>query len=188
MKIYTRTGDKGTTGLFGGGRVPKDHLLIRAYGTVDEVNALVGMVRSHLPDNSPLDALLRRLQEELFILGADLATPLDAKPVVPRITTDHIEQLENDIDRLTHDLPPLKRFILPGGSPAAASLHLARTVSRRAERLTVAADQQLDLSSEAVVYLNRLSDLFFTLARTANLQADKEDIEWSPPPPADPGS
>ena len=183
MKIYTRTGDKGTTGLFGGGRVPKDHLLIRAYGTVDEVNALVGMVRSHLPADSALDGLLRRLQEELFVLGADLATPLDAKPVVPRITSKHIEQLEDDIDRLTDDLPALKRFILPGGSPAAASLHLARTVSRRAERLTVAAEHELDLSSEALIYLNRLSDLFFTLARAANREAGQEDIEWTPPAP-----
>ena len=190
MKIYTRTGDEGTTGLFGGDRVQKDHPRIAAYGTVDEVNALVGTARAHLrsapledtPAGLPFDEILRRLQEELFTVGADLATPVGAKPVVPRIEDAHVEHLEADIDAFQEDLPALKQFILPGGAPGGATLHSARTVCRRAERLAVraeAADAE-QVNHRALVYLNRLSDLFFVLARWVNQQTGEREDRWSP--------
>lgn len=189
-RIYTRTGDEGTTSLFGGERVLKAHPRIDAYGTVDEVNALVGQAQAHLTDETPgaerLGPLLRRLQEELFILGADLATPQDAKPVVPRIKKSHVEQLEEDIDALSEDIPPLKHFILPGGTVLASTLHQARTVCRRAERLTVKAADLVPLDDAALIYLNRLSDLFFVLARWANHQAGvREDVWKKESPPGD---
>ncbi len=179
MKIYTRTGDKGDTALFGGGRVEKSHSLIKAYGTVDELNALVGMARSRIDTSHPSNDLLRRLQNELFELGADLATPLDAKPVVPRIKQSHIDRLESSIDKMDEELAPLKRFILPGGTGSAAALHLARTVCRRAGRLTVAARHDAEINHFALVYLNRLSDLLFTTARYVNFRAGAPDEVWS---------
>ena len=190
MKIYTRTGDEGTTGLFGGGRVQKDHPRIAAYGTVDETNSLVGMARAHLrsldaeetPAGISLDALLRHLQEDLFTVGADLATPVGSKPVVPRIEGAHVEQLETHIDAFQRELPELKQFILPGGAPGGATLHAARTTCRRAERLAVRAEAEDEeaLNHHALVYLNRLSDLFFVLARWTNRQAGEHEDRWSP--------
>jgi cob(I)alamin adenosyltransferase len=192
MKIYTRTGDDGSTGLFGGDRVPKDDPRIAAYGTVDETNSLVGVARAHLSaadaeadapaGRSRLDDVLGRLQENLFTVGADLATPLDSKPVVPRIEAAHVERLEADIDAFQNELPELKQFILPGGAPGGATLHTARTVCRRAERLTVRAEAEGDASinPHAAVYLNRLSDLLFVLARWANLRAGAREDRWSP--------
>lgn len=183
MKVYTRTGDDGTTGLFGGNRVAKTHLRIAAYGTVDETNAVVGLVRTHLDDSSwakRADARLGRIQEELFVLGGDLASPGDVKYPVPRIEAHHVATLEVEMDELESDLPPLKHFILPGGHPAAAALHIARTVCRRAERDTIAAAELEDISTEAIHYLNRLSDFFFVLARWVNLQAGVRDTEWIP--------
>ena len=183
MKIYTRTGDQGTTGLFGGDRVEKNHPRIEAYGTVDETNAYLGLARAHLHDQpgaARLELLLARLQSELFILGADLATPQNARATVPRIEASHIAALEHAIDALEADLPPLKHFILPGGTVAAGMLHVARTVCRRAERLTVAAAEQDTLSPNTAIYLNRLSDLLFVLARWTNHQAGIDEAQWKP--------
>ena len=183
MKIYTRTGDTGTTALFGGERVPKSHPRINAYGTVDEANAVLGIARGLLagqPGSDTLEPLLARLQEELFVLGADLATPLDAKPVVPRITAAYVDRLEHDIDRLEVELPPLKHFILPGGAPGAAHLQLARTVCRRAERHVVETTAHESVNEQGLVYLNRLSDLLFVLSRWVNRQAGLQEATWRP--------
>lgn len=187
MKIYTRTGDAGATGLFGGVRVAKSHPRIEAYGTVDETNSAIGVVLSllrHLKGARRATDVLERVQCDLFVLGADLATASDAKPFVPRVTPEMTETLEHDIDGFEADLPPLKHFILPGGHEAAAHLHLARTVCRRAERLTVEAAQHDSFNEHALVYLNRLSDLLFVLARWVNRQAGMEETEWLPEKPA----
>ena len=181
MKVYTRTGDDGTTGLFGGGRVAKTHPRIAAYGTVDETNAALGMARAALgAPGSRADACLARLQNELFVLGGDLATPDDTEYPVPRVDADHVAALESDIDAFTADLPPLKNFVLPGGTPAAAALHLGRTVSRRAERLVVETSALEGVSEHALHYLNRLSDLLFTLARWVNHDAGHAEPVWAP--------
>ncbi len=185
MKIYTRTGDTGTTALFGGDRVRKDHPRIDAYGTVDEANSHLGLARALLadqPGGARLEPLLARLQGELFVLGADLATPPEARAAVPRIEAHHVAQLERDIDTFEADLPPLKHFILPGGTQPASTLHVARTVCRRAERLTVEAAAREAVGPQTVVYLNRLSDLLFVLARWANRQAGVEEAPWKPGP------
>ncbi|MDX1438794.1 MAG: cob(I)yrinic acid a,c-diamide adenosyltransferase [Rubricoccaceae bacterium] len=184
MKVYTKTGDDGTTGLFGGDRVSKTHPRIIAYGTVDETNATVGIARASLPGDdawaAEADAQLRRIQEELFVLGGDLATPGETKYDVPRIENRHIEALEKAMDAMETDLAQLKHFILPGGHPAAAALHLARTVCRRAERHTVEAAESENISREATRYLNRLSDFFFVLARWINHHSGAGDTEWIP--------
>ena len=185
MKVYTRTGDDGTTGLFGGDRVAKTHPRIAAYGTVDETNAVLGLARAHLAGADgdaarDLSALLGRLQEELFVLGGDLASPHDTKYPVPRIEPAHVDALEADIDRLETGLAPLKHFILPTGSPAAATLHLARTVSRRAERGVVELAGLEAINTPAATYLNRLSDLLFVMARAANAAAGVAETEWIP--------
>jgi len=182
-RIYTRTGDDGTTSLFGGERVKKGNPRIDAYGTVDEANSVVGLARAHLegePGAERLDPVLGDVQEELFIVGADLATPVDAKPMVPRIKDRHVERVEERIDDFDADLKPLKKFILPGGAPAGATLHSARTVCRRAERLAVQAGSATPINDETVVYLNRLSDLLFVLARWANKQAGVREDTWTP--------
>lgn len=185
MKIYTRTGDQGTTGLFGGGRVSKNNPRIEAYGTVDELNAFVGMVRTLLnaqPGHYRIEPVLEQIQTELFVLGADLATPEEARPNVPRIAASHVEQLEDDIDKLSDDLPPLKHFVLPGGTQAAAYLHMARTVCRRAERRAVEAAGEAAFNKHALIYLNRLSDLLFVMARWLNRQAGVDEAEWKAEP------
>jgi cob(I)alamin adenosyltransferase len=180
MKIYTRKGDGGETSLFGGQRVSKGTLRIEAYGSVDELNSLLGVVRAMKPSGE-IDALLRQLQEELFVLGADLATPADGQNRnVPRIEQRHIDLLERQIDRLEGHLTPLTTFILPGGSPLAAQLHVARTVCRRAERLTVRLSNEETINALTVVYLNRLSDLLFVLARYANKIDGVSETPWSP--------
>lgn len=182
-RIYTRTGDDGTTSLFGGERVGKDTPRIRAYGTVDELNSVVGVARAHLRDEAGadrLDPVLSEIQEELFVLGADLATPMDAKPFVPRIEEEHVQTIEERIDDFDADLNPLKQFILPGGAPAGATLHSARTICRRAERLLVQASSSTAVNEQTGVYLNRLSDLFFVLARWANQKAGVREDRWSP--------
>ena len=182
-RIYTRTGDKGTTALAAGGRRPKHDLRIEAFGTVDETNACIGMVRLHTKD-LPIDAMLSRIQNDLFDLGADLATvETDKKlPYEPlRITQGQVDRLEREIDELNADLAPLRSFVLPGGTPAAAALHLARTVCRRAERLVVALNEKPEekVSEETVKYLNRLSDFLFVASRHVN---DKGalDVLWVP--------
>src|SRR5690606_12364925 len=183
MNVYTRTGDDGTTALFGGDRVAKTHPRIVAYGTVDEANAALGMARAALGNEAwarQADALLERLQAELFVLGGDLASPHETRYPVPRNEAAHVEAAEADIDALTADLPPLKHFVLPGGHPAAAALHLARTVCRRAERHAVEATSEEALSEAFLHYLNRLSDLLFMLARWVNAKSGRGDVEWVP--------
>jgi cob(I)alamin adenosyltransferase len=176
MKIYTKTGDDGTTLLFSGGRVSKYHLRVEAYGTVDELNAVLGVVRTLQPHSA---AWLARIQSQLFHLGADLATPLDASsPRQVRISAKHVIWLESIIDEMTAALPPLTNFILPGGSPAAAHLHVARTVCRRAERQAVALAGAEAISEQVLPYLNRLSDALFMLARWENMQAGTAEANW----------
>jgi cob(I)alamin adenosyltransferase len=183
MKIYTKTGDAGETGLWGGQRVAKDAARVQAYGTVDECNASIGIVRAVLARDelelpSALDPILANIQNQLFIVGADLATPGEAANI-PRIGTDEIAFLEQSIDALEAELAPLKQFILPGGTLAAAQLHLARTICRRAERWVVGlARQDAALSPHVAVYLNRLSDCLFVLARAANARAGVADVPW----------
>jgi cob(I)alamin adenosyltransferase len=177
MKIYTRTGDNGMTSLFSGGRVSKHHLRVEAYGTVDELNSVIGVARSC---KSFGDAWLERIQHQLFHLGADLATPLDAKSEwVVRMDAATITWLENGIDEMTAALSELKNFILPGGSPAAAQIHVARTICRRAERLVVTLQEDEPIGEYVIPYLNRLSDFLFTLARWENLKAGISDDTWS---------
>jgi len=178
MKVYTKTGDSGETSLFGGARVRKDALRIEAYGTVDELNSALGVARSMKP-NQEIDAIIARLQENLFVLGADLATPLSKESAnPPRIDTSHIEHLEKIIDSLEPRLQPLTTFILPGGSPIAAHLHAARAVCRRAERLVVKLSHEQNIGSSPLVYLNRLSDLLFVLARFANHLNGVQETPW----------
>lgn len=180
MKIYTKTGDRGDTSLFGGQRVPKDALRIEAYGTVDELNSVLGIVRAD--NKEPLiDEILEAIQNELFELGADLATPRSiSNKLVKRIQSKHAQRLERVIDRLDAQLKPLKAFVLPGGSPVAARLHFARTVCRRAERAVVRLSRNEDIGEDITVYLNRLSDLLFVLARYANLRAGIPETTWKP--------
>ncbi|MBA4782945.1 MAG: cob(I)yrinic acid a,c-diamide adenosyltransferase [Rhizobiales bacterium] len=186
-KIYTKTGDAGTTALGNGERRPKNDLRIEAYGTIDETNACLGLVRletAKVPVLKELDAMLARIQNDLFDLGADLATPdtgedLGYEPL--RIIESQVSRIEREIDQLNADLAPLRSFVLPGGTPAAAGLHLARTVARRAERLMVALAQVGDheVSEAATKYVNRLSDFFFVASRYANAKADG-DVLWVP--------
>lgn len=177
MRIYTRTGDQGETGLFGGPRVRKDVPRIEAYGTVDELNAVLGLSRAAGPPPE-IDAVLLRVQHELFVLGAELASPQAGRAAIPTTEPGHVAALEADIDRFEAALAPLKEFILPAGSPAAAHLHVARTVCRRAERRVVALAAAEPISPTVLQYLNRLSDLLFVLARAANQAAGQADVPW----------
>jgi len=181
VKIYTRTGDAGETGLFAGGRVPKDGIRVEAYGAVDELNAALGLARTAIRD-AELDAALARIQHDLFALGADLATPLDAATNwVVRVDDTMTARLEAEIDRFEDELPPLTHFVLPGGTPAAAHLHLARTVCRRAERRVVHLAHAEPLNTAVLRYLNRLSDWLFVAARLANHRAGRADEPWISP-------
>jgi cob(I)alamin adenosyltransferase len=178
MKIYTKTGDSGETGLIGGVRVPKDAVRIEAYGTVDELNAVVGLVRAETPPPQ-IDQVLAKIQNALFDLGAELATVTSTAKRTSSIHSEQIAELEQAIDAAESQLPPLAQFILPGGVKLAASLHLARTVCRRAERRVIALRSAGEsVSSEAIIYLNRLSDLLFVLARLANALAARPDVAW----------
>ncbi len=180
--IYTKTGDSGSTGLFGGQRVSKAELRVEAYGTVDELNAVLGIARTH-SRTAEFETVLAGFQNTLFTLGSDLATP-DArdtqkgKITVPRVTAAHVLPLEALIDYWEAELPPLTQFILPGGSPLAAALHHARTVCRRAERCSVDLATDEPVNPEVVRYLNRLSDALFVLARLANYRQGLSDIVW----------
>jgi cob(I)alamin adenosyltransferase len=181
-RIYTRTGDDGTTALGSGERRPKYDLRIAAYGTVDETNAAIGIVRLHLADLPELDAMLGLVQNDLFDLGADLAVPQrEGKAERLRMLSSQVERLERDIDRLNAGLKPLASFVLPGGTQAAAHLHLARTICRRAERIMVELASRLDepVSDAAIQYMNRLSDFLFVAARTANNDG-AGDVLWVP--------
>ena len=181
MKIYTKTGDKGTTGLFGGGRVPKDDDRVEAYGGVDELNAIIGAARAAGP-MPRVDEVLVAVQRDLFAIGALLATPNIEKMhehlAKARIDDERIGQLERAIDACDAELEPLKSFIIPGGTPKAAALHVARTVCRRAERRVVHLSHSVEIPPLAVVYLNRLSDLLFSLARVANQRAGAGEVTW----------
>jgi cob(I)alamin adenosyltransferase len=181
MKIYTRSGDEGETGLFGGGRVRKDHPRVAAYGDVDELNSAIGMARA-TPPPEPFDALLESVQRDLFAIGGQLATP-DPERVAralqkAALSGDRIAELERAIDAADGELPPLTAFVVPAGSLKAATLHLARTVCRRAERSVVRLAQEAEVHELIIVYLNRLSDLLFTFARLANHRAGTEDLTW----------
>ncbi|MDX2138556.1 MAG: cob(I)yrinic acid a,c-diamide adenosyltransferase [Chloroflexota bacterium] len=179
MKIYTKTGDDGSTSLFSGGRVPKYHLRVEAYGTVDELNSILGVTRALKPSVAT-DSYLERIQHQLFHLGADLATPLDTKSsYVVRVNAEQVVWLEQSIDALTAELPPLTAFILPGGSASASQIHIARTVCRRVERLVTQLSENEAIGEHVLPYLNRLSDFFFTLARWENQQAGVADVLWS---------
>jgi len=181
VRIYTRTGDAGDTGLFGGGRVPKNHPRVEAYGDVDELNAAIGFARS-IEQMPRIDEVLVPIQRDLFAIGALLATPDREKMrqhlEKARVDEDRITQLEYAIDDGDRELEPLKSFIVPGGSPKAAALHVARTVCRRAERRVVSLAESEDLPGVVVIYLNRLSDLLFTLARVANRRAGTGEVTW----------
>ncbi|KQV39208.1 MULTISPECIES: cob(I)yrinic acid a,c-diamide adenosyltransferase [unclassified Rhizobium] len=183
-KIYTKTGDNGTTGLAAGPRRLKSDLRVEAYGTIDEANSAIGLARLHTASNADLDAMLMRIQNDLFDLGADLSTPETGEPLgyeALRILDGQVERLETEIDRLNADLSPLSSFVLPGGSPAAAALHLARTITRRAERLMVALSRIEGevVSPEAIAYANRLSDFLFVAARWMN-DKGASDVLWVP--------
>ena len=181
MKIYTRTGDTGETALFGGGRVRKDHPRTSAYGDVDELNSAIGVARAAAPTEM-FDDLLDGIQRDLFAIGGRLATPEPekvakaiAKAVLP---PERVASLERVMDEAEGELPPLRAFVIPGGTPKAAAFHLARTVCRRAERSVVRLTREEDVPAEILVYLNRLSDLLFTLARLANHRAGAGDATW----------
>ena len=181
MKIYTKTGDDGQTGLFGGERVLKCDARVEAYGSVDETNACLGVARAAgaAPE---VDASLERIQAQLFVLGAELATPVGhrSRLRLPLIAAEEVADLEADIDRLEAGLPALTSFVLPAGTPAAAALHHARTVCRRAERAVIAAQSQAEPRPEVIIYLNRLSDLLFVMARHQNHVANVADVAWAP--------
>lgn len=182
-KIYTRTGDEGSTGLVDGSRLPKDSARVSAYGDVDETNSVIGLVRLHLT-HIGLDKVLARIQNELFDLGADLATPLPAKgdadsEYALRIIASQVTQLETDLDNLNADMSALTSFILPGGSAPAAYLHQARTVSRRAECMMVTLASDTAVNPQALAYINRLSDFLFVAARWCNEQG-ADDVLWEP--------
>jgi cob(I)alamin adenosyltransferase len=181
MKIYTKTGDTGDTGLFGGGRVPKDDPRVEAYGDVDELNAVLGMARA-VEQMPRIDEVLVPVQRDLFAIGALLATPDRERMALhlekARIDDERIAQLEQAIDDAESELEPLRSFIVPGGTPKAAALHVARTVCRRAERHVVRLSHAVELPELTVIYLNRLSDLLFTLARLANKRAGAGEVTW----------
>ena len=181
MKIYTKTGDAGTTGLFGGGRVGKDHPRVEAYGDVDELNATLGLARA-LEPMPRVDEVLVPIQRDLFAIGALLATPDHEKMrqhlEKARVDDDRVLQLERAIDDADRELEPLRAFVLPGGTPKAAALHVARTVCRRAERRVIHLQSEVEIPQLVVVYLNRLSDLLFTLARLANHRANAGEVTW----------
>ncbi len=176
MKIYTKTGDDGTTGLQGGKRISKADLRIQAYGTIDEINSVLGIILSYKID-SDINALLTQIQNELFVAGSDLSNP-DLTNTKNRITESMIVNLEGRIDKFEHELMPLTNFILPGGNRIAAYLHLARTITRRAETTLVGLSKTEQLNPAAQKYLNRLSDLLFVLARLINKRTKTPDIIW----------
>jgi len=177
VKIYTRTGDDGTTGLFSGERVSKTHPRVEAYGAVDELNSALGLARA-LGAQARVATVIIGVQKTLFTLGSDLATRATGKAAIPRIGADEITHLEGEIDRMTAELPPLRTFILPGGTPAGAQLQLVRAIARRAERAALRLAAEEAVNAEALVYMNRLSDFFFTLARFENFLAGRAEEAW----------
>jgi cob(I)alamin adenosyltransferase len=181
VKIYTKKGDAGETGLFGGARVPKDDLRIRTYGTIDELNACLGWTLATGPLASPLGERILRIQSELFQLGAELATPHGKSSGIRLLGAAETERLEAEIDEMEAALPPLKTFVLPGGAVASAQLHLARTVIRRAERELISLHRAEPHRAEVLQYVNRLSDYLFVAARWANARSGVADVPWVSP-------
>jgi cob(I)alamin adenosyltransferase len=181
VKIYTKTGDDGTTGLFGGERVSKTDMRVEAYGTVDEVNSALGLARA-TTSNESIAVWIEEVQADLFALGAELACSAGKQPLLgtPRIDQGRVERLEQLMDLIDSKLEPLKNFILPGGTPAAAALHHARTVARRAERRVLELHASRELSQSILIYLNRLSDFLFLVARYENSVSNTADIAWKP--------
>jgi cob(I)alamin adenosyltransferase len=187
MKVYTKTGDKGTTALFGGTRVPKDHIRIESYGTVDELNSYIGLVRDQEINNHYKEILIA-IQDRLFTVGAILATPPDKETLkngkprlnIPKIIEDDIELLENEIDSMESSLPQMTHFVLPGGHSTVSYCHIARCVCRRAERLAVHLDHNEPIDELVIKYLNRLSDYLFVLARKLSSDLNAAEVKWIP--------
>ncbi len=187
MKTYTKTGDDGTTALYGGTRVPKYHLRIEAYGTVDELNSYIGLIRSENKYQKSNDALLK-IQNDLFTLGSMLATPPEKETLksgkerlnIPKVNADAIQFLENEIDKMNETIPPLTNFVLPGGNSVVSYCHIARCVCRRAERITVLLNEKTDINKQLIIYLNRLSDYLFVLARKLTYEYQIDEIPWIP--------
>lgn len=178
MKIYTKTGDKGTTGLFGGARVPKHHIRIESYGTVDELNSYIGLLR-HRDIDPHHQAILGEVQDRLFTIGSILASDPSKKNLsVPDLHPSDVELLEREIDRMNDVLPEMRSFILPGGSDTVAFCHIARCVCRRAERLAVLLNESEPIEAPVIVYLNRLSDYLFVLGRKLALDSGTEEVPW----------
>jgi len=181
MRIYTKTGDQGDTGLFGGGRVSKDHPRVSAYGEVDELNSTIGVVRATAPAGF-FDDLLQSIQRDLFSIGGHLATPdpekVEKALARAELSEERVTEFERVIDAADEELPALRAFVLPAGTPKAAALHVARTVCRRAERSVVHLKHQAEVPELFVIYLNRLSDLLFTLARLSNHRDGAGDVTW----------
>ncbi|HSR52033.1 MAG TPA: cob(I)yrinic acid a,c-diamide adenosyltransferase [Acidobacteriota bacterium] len=178
MKIYTKTGDRGQTALFSGERVAKDSLRVAAYGTLDELNSLLGVAAS-VSRSDVIQERIETLQNLLFNAGADMATTLDSKRKIGRVDEDRCQLLEGWIDEMEEDLPPLKNFILPGGSPAASHLHMARSVCRRAERKLVTLMRREEMNPHLLIFLNRLSDLLFVMARYENIKGGGREVLWT---------
>jgi cob(I)alamin adenosyltransferase len=176
-RIYTRTGDKGETGLMGGDRTSKSSLRVQAYGDIDELNSVLGLTRTFSKDEE-IGSQLERLQRDLFVVGADLASPRTEDHTTPRVTENMTAMLEKNIDKFQQELRPLTAFILPGGAETGALLHFARTVARRAERSIVALSMTESVNENLIPYINRLSDLLFVMARLANHREGKNEVEW----------
>ncbi len=187
MKIYTKTGDKGTTALFGGTRVPKHHIRIESYGTVDELNSNIGLIRDQKIDNHSKDILIQ-IQDRLFTLGAILATAPEKETLkngkerlnIPRIIEEDISLLETEMDQMNETLPPMTHFVLPGGHPTVSYCHITRCICRRAERLSTLLNEQEPIDELVLMYLNRLSDYLFVLARKLSKDLQAEEIKWIP--------
>ncbi len=187
MKIYTKTGDQGTTALYGGTRVPKHNLRIDSYGTVDELNSWIGLVRDQ-PIDPHSKSILAEIQDRLFTIGAILATPPEKEKLkngkerlnIPKVSEEDIELLENEMDKMDHDLPQMTHFILPGGNQSVSFCHITRTVCRRAERLTSELNAQTPVDEKVMKYLNRLSDYLFVLARKMSSDLGAEEVKWIP--------
>lgn len=178
-KIYTKTGDDGTTGLFGGARLSKDHIRIEAYGTVDELNAVIGWMMAVIPDQQ-IDSLLQNIQSRLFTIGSNLASQPGKEMITPDLLEEDIALLESSIDKMQAALTPLTHFIMPGGSQSVSAAHLARTVCRRAERRCVTLSNESDVEAIIILYLNRLSDFFFVLSRWLADREGVAEIKWQP--------
>ncbi len=180
MKIYTKKGDTGTTSLIGGTKVAKFHYRIDAYGSIDELNGFIGLIRDYIEDEH-ISSFLYQTQNNLFVIGSILASDGKSQMKLPEINEDHVDQMEKEIDRVEQELPPLQNFILPGGHPVVSYCHVGRSVCRRAERKTVQLNENERVNPLIITYLNRLSDYFFVLARKMAKDLNVEEVPWKPP-------